>query len=135
MNRLILVGLIVGAVGYGCGPPDPTVERTQERYRGATTEYLTAHIVHVKPASGGVSFVTDGELGLYQKGQEWSRSFTVGPGEQFRTKPDHHALSYFEVKQVNAASVVLKYSSSFDQRSFGKNLTTIDEGEIELAFH
>src|SRR3954471_3836936 len=122
MYRLILVGVLVST--FGCAPRKPTVERTDGQYRSATRDYLKAHILELHPASAKVSFVTDGQLGIYQEGHKWTQTFTLGTGEKFESQPDHHASSYFEIKQVNGGSVLLKYTSSFDHQSFGKNLLT-----------
>jgi hypothetical protein len=131
MKRILLLFLFVFVAGLGCGPK---VERTVGKNKSGTEAYLRAHILELYPVNGKASFVTDGELGIDDKGKGWSKEFVLVAGEQFQAQPDHHASSTFEIKAVNSTGVALKYSSKFNHLSFGKNLITIDEGEIELPF-
>ncbi len=58
--------------------------------------------------------------------------FTLSkPGEIFWS-PDHHGSAIFTVKQIAPEGLVLSYRTEFDSRSFGKNVISIDEGEIKL---
>lgn len=45
---------------------------------------------------------------------------------------DHHGSMTFQVSKIKENSVIFFYRSTFDHNSFGKRLTTIDEGEVEI---
>jgi len=45
---------------------------------------------------------------------------------------DHHGSTTFQITNIKEDSIVFFYRSSFNQNSFGKRLTTIDEGEVEI---
>jgi hypothetical protein len=46
--------------------------------------------------------------------------------------PDHHGNVRFTLKKISPAAIFLTYRTSFSHMSFGKNLVTIDEGELEI---
>jgi hypothetical protein len=134
MNRLKLLGLLIVWLVCACRPNEPSVERSIGKNQSVITSYLNAHIVDLRKTSAKVAVLTDGKLGIYEVGEKWTTRFVLGMGDRFRTLPDHHAATYFTIQQVNATSVLLRYSSTFDHRSFGKNLITVDEGEVEIQF-
>jgi hypothetical protein len=134
LKRFALHVLLVAAMAFGCGKPAEKVERSVGRDKSRTENYLKAHVLVLYAASGKALFVTDGKLGVYDSGHNWRNEFTLATGERFQAQPDHHASSNFEIKDVNPSGVVLKYSNRFDHGSFGKDLITIDEGEIQLTF-
>lgn len=131
MNRLAPLSLLIATLLIGCGPK---VERTVDQNRAWTEHYLNKHILAVSFSSGRVAFVTDGEVGIFDKDTHWQKEFTLINGQSFQSQPDHHASSIFELKEVKPKGVVLKYSNKFNNVSFGKNLISIDEGEIEVPY-
>ena len=60
--------------------------------------------------------------------------FSVGRNEQFRTRPDHHFTTSFQVQQIEYEGVIIRYEHRFDHRSFGKNLITFDRGTVKLKW-
>ena len=119
----------------GCHKPAvPAVEKTVGKNQIGMEDYLNAHFITVVPDSGKVRFMTDGSLGIGNWGNSWQSEFSLGVGEKFQARPDHHLSSSFEVRGIGMKGVVLKYQTKFDQRSFGKNLISIDEGEIEISY-
>jgi len=134
MKRLKLLGLLIVWLVCACRPNEPSVERSVGKNQSAITSFLNAHIVELRKTSAKVAVLSDGKLGIYEVGERWSNRFVLGMGDRFRTQPDHHVATFFTIQQVNAASVLLRYSNTFDYRSFGKNLITVDEGEVEIQF-
>jgi hypothetical protein len=132
MKRLKLMSLLVVWLAYACRPNEPTVERSVGKTQTAIASYLSAHLVEMRNGSAQVSVVTDGKLGIFAEGEKWTNKFILRKGDRFQTQSDHHAYFFFEIERLNPASVSIRYSSTFDHRSFGKNLITIDEGEVEL---
>ena len=57
----------------------------------------------------------------------------MGLGEKF-FQPDDHGTITFVLKEVNSSGVVIGYEEKFNHRSFGRNLITIDEGEVKVAY-
>jgi hypothetical protein len=112
----------------------PGIERTFGKHKIETENYLNSHILSILFSSKKVSFIFDGKLGVQDSSGTWQNEFILGKGEKFQSQLDHHASISFELMQVHPSSAVLKYSSKFDHRPFGKNLVTIDEGEIEIPF-
>jgi len=118
----------------GCTNNDPRVERTSGANRAEMESLLNNHLISLTRNSNGVSFASDGRVGIRDSAGTWQKAFVLGQGEKFMEEPDHHMSATFEVVNVKAGSVVLKYVSTFDRRSFGKNLITVDEGEIEIPY-
>jgi hypothetical protein len=122
------------ALGIGFIACGPKTESSTGKNKSGFETFLTAHLLTILPNSGKVSFVSDGSLGVRDNAGAWQKEFTLGNGGKFMAQPDHHASSLFEVANIKPSSVELKYVSTFDHRSFGKNLITTDEGEIEISF-
>lgn len=112
----------------------PAVKNTVAKNQIGMEEYLNAHLITVLPDSGKVRFMTDGSLGIGNWGDSWQSEFALGVGEKFQTQPDHHSSSSFEVRGISVKGIVVKYQTKFDHQSFGKDLITIDEGEIEISY-
>ncbi len=122
----------------GCHDPaidrTPAIERTAGKNKAGMEQYLNAHLLAVAPDSSKVTFITDGRLGIGDWGKSWQREFALETGGKFQGAPDHHSSSSFEVQTIGARSVLIKYQTKFDHRSFGKNLISIDEGEVAIAY-
>ena len=50
------------------------------------------------------------------------------------TFPDHHGSKSYTIASISDRGVVFQYKSSFDHRSFGKNLIETDEGGFLLEW-
>lgn len=127
-----IVTLVLALVGLGCSPQGSQVERSVAKNKLEMESYLNAHILSSYSFDGKVAFVTDGKLGVYNSDQKWGNEFTLQIGGQIQTQADHHILTVFELKRVERSLLVLNYLSTFDHISFGKNLISIDEGEVEV---
>ena len=110
-------------------------EKTTNNDKSRIEEYLGAHLVRVVPEGQRVKFETDGEIGIGARDQSWSSNFSLSLGEAFKSQPDHHSSSTFQVKEIGATGIVLRYQTTFDHSSFGKNLLTKDEGDVEIVYH
>ena len=131
MLPILLTLLLIGA-GVGCSPEDHRVERTLGRHRAEILNQLDTHILSVRRIGRRVEVVTDGTFGIFDSTNAWQSEFTLGIGENFRSQPDHHIASTFELKHVGPSSLSLRYLNTIDRRSFGENLVSVDEGEVEL---
>ena len=110
-------------------------EETTNKNKAMIEEYLGAHLIRVVPDGKKVKFETDGKIGIGIWDKSWSSNFSLGLGEAFKSQPDHHASSTFQVKDIGAKSVVLRYQTTFDHSAFGKNLLAKDEGDVEIVYH
>ena len=133
MRKLCLITVLGSIVLLG-GCNSPHVERTSDKNKEGITTSLNSHFISVVPDSGKVRFISDGSLGIGSWGDSWQSDFSLGTGEKFRARPDHHASSSYEVRDINKNGVVLKYQTRFDHRSFGKNLISSDEGEVVIPY-
>jgi len=52
-------------------------------------------------------------------------------GEGFNAPPDKHSEISYKLKQITEQEIVVTYSSEFDARSFGGQVTT-ETGEFKL---
>lgn len=136
--RWLIVSVSLALVSGGCHDPAidraPAIERTVGKNKAGMEQYLNAHFLAVTPDAGKVRFITDGRLGIGDWGKSWQREFALETGGKFQAAPDHHSSSSFEVQTIGAQSVLIKYQTKFDHRSFGKNLISQDEGEVEIAY-
>ncbi|NBX02957.1 MAG: hypothetical protein EBR02_02600 [Alphaproteobacteria bacterium] len=57
--------------------------------------------------------------------------YTLQSGESIRTL-DHHSMLRLTVKSISSSAMVFEYTDTFDHRSFGKDLITMDMGEFTL---
>ena len=151
MRRLLWVMFLVVVVGAAIGvsvrnrPPreiEARIERTtnQEQVwwvkffrRGESSLSIDETGAHFRLAQNGrgLCLGDPSDPNTVQQ-MEFVTQFTLSkPGEMFWS-PDDHGSATFTVKQITPEGVVLSYHTSFDHRSFGKNLESIDEGEITL---
>ncbi|MGZ8217195.1 hypothetical protein [Methylomagnum sp.] len=96
--------------------------------------FLNAHFLSVMPDSGKVRFVSDGTLGVGALGQSWRSEFLLGEGERFMARPHRHGNAIYEVRQINEESIVIRYKTDFDSRSFGKDFISSDTGEVAIPY-
>ena len=115
----------------------PTIERTankdSEHWRvGFRKDLLSLTIdeagAHFRFRENSRKF----KIGSYSGTDDFQIEFTLSkPGQKFYHL-DHHGSSEFIVKSIMADSIVIRYETRFDHRSFGKNLITEDFGEFTI---
>lgn len=113
--------LLIGSFSMATETKNAVGEKKEEM-----VSFLRSHLISVAKHSGKVHFVTDGKI--------WQKEIDLSKGEKLVSPPDHHASFFYEVKEIKKNSVVLKYETRFDHRSFGKDLITHDEGEFEITY-
>jgi hypothetical protein len=59
--------------------------------------------------------------------EKWTNGFII-------TMLDHHASATYTIDSIEESGVTLSYETSFDHRSFGKNLITKDRGTFRLPW-
>ena len=131
-GQWLMCSFVLAMTFNGC--QSPRVEKTIGKNKTGMETYLNAHLLTLSPSSNKVAFSSDGELGVRDEAGAWQKDFILGKGEKFMAQPDHHASSSFEVENIKPDSVMVRYLSQFNHTSFGKNLITADEGEIEIQF-
>ncbi len=118
----------------------PKKEFTENQEKNWHSEKLNDNLSKIEYIDNSVHFVSGGRFGIFSKSKEfpnekdWATDFTLKKGEKFYNQPDHHACIDYEIIDFDKNSVKLKYTSSFDHRSFGNNLITTDKGVIELKY-
>ncbi len=136
---LLIIVCVAVAVGFsrGCSQKEvePVVKYTMNEQKDWMVQFFQESLVSLAIDDAGAHFqgsrfylgdpMAPGALNL-------SSQFTLSkPGEMFWS-PDHHGSRIFTVLRITPGEIVLSYRSEFDHQSFGKNLTTIDEGEFTL---
>ncbi len=115
-------------------------EFTENKEKEWHEKQLNENIVKIEYDNDSVHFVSTGRFGLYIESptftgqRDWIIDFHLKIKDNFYHQPDHHALMDYELFNFNENFLTLKYTSSFDHRSFGKNLITIDTGIINLKY-
>lgn len=105
-----------------------TVKReSQNEYLAETADFLKQHITCFIDNSK-VSIASDGRV-ISDGG---SKDFIISEGESFHNQPDHHSSLSYKLKKISSDKITIEYYSSFDHRSFGKDLLTTDTGIVEL---
>jgi len=101
-------------------------------------ERFQSSILHLWPEGDGVRILTNGEFlgeNEYEHITEsWINDFHCDIGGMFIQKPDRHVSVKFTLKEIRDDGVILSYESSFDHRSFGKDLITKDKGTFKVLF-
>jgi len=133
MNLRLFASVALTLTLAACGGGQRT-QKTKDVHRAANEAFLKAHVVSLIPEGKGVAICSDGQLGLTDGDGAWQREFHLEKGDRFRSQADQHASSIFEVKEIKPDMIVVTYQSRFDHSSFGKNLVTVDEGEVGIRF-
>ena len=129
MNIKFLIVAILLLVGCHSTKTEVTTNNNKE----AMTSYVNAHMVSVAVGSDKARFVTDGKIRPASHSVAANEPFFVSIGERLRAAPDHHTSTEFVYMGLRDNSVLLEYEQTFDHQSFGKNLITIDHGEILVS--
>lgn len=104
----------------------PKIEYITNEYLEETKKLLEHNITNLQPHNNKISINTKGLLG--------EKLAIVGTGETLADIPDDHGNMLFTVGKITKEGVYIKYRTEFDHNSFGKNLITIDKGQVFLEF-
>lgn len=117
---------------FGCGMAKaPKIEKTINEQKGWFEKYFTEHVNTIDRANGKtIKLKTDGRI----QSNEGLSEFEVKVGEEFKNPPDKHSRIRYTLKEIHEDGVIVEYESCFGHRSFGKNLMTIDTGEIFVKY-
>ena len=101
---------------------------------------MNENFVTIEYDHDAIHFVSTGRFGIFIESEEfaghndWTKDFKLKINEKFYDQPDHHAHTDYEILNFDENTITIKYTSSFDHRSFGKNLITTDTGIINLEY-
>ncbi len=110
-------------------------KQTQGEQANWLIKSLSTHLLEIKESKdnidnkGRAQIVSDGQ---YTKGPNRETKFVLAPGESFQGPPDHHASSTLTMVTIDSKGLKMNYEMRFDHRSFGKDLITVDNGNIVL---
>ncbi|KKL96104.1 hypothetical protein LCGC14_1847800 [marine sediment metagenome] len=126
---LIPIGILGSLFGWGAwnAHRPPAVETTTNKRRDWHEQFLKSRLVAVMPEGNGA--VLTGTI----FGSPDLQTHVVNAGFQF-TFPDDHGLTTYTIIRIERDGIVVGYKSTFDHRSFGRNLVTSDKGELELQW-
>lgn len=109
---------------------DTPVQKTTDKYKAQLQNYLQTHLKFSKTEVDRVSIITDGEVGMYDNSKNWRKEFEIKKGDKFFASADHHSSTSFEITAISSQSFTVRYLTEFNHKSFGKNLISIDQGEV-----
>jgi len=107
-------------------------KQTQGEQANWLIKSLSTHLLEIKESKenkGKARIASDGQ---YTKGPNRENKFTLAPGESFQGPPDHHSSSTLTMVTIDSKGLKVNYEMRFDHRSFGKDLITVDNGNIVL---
>ncbi len=107
-------------------------KQTQGEQANWLIKSLTTHLLEIKENKENrekAQIVSDGQ---YTKGANRETKFVLAPRESFQGPPDHHSSSTLTMVTIDSKGLKLNYEMRFDHRSFGKDLITVDNGNIVL---
>jgi hypothetical protein len=110
------------------------VEKTFGQQQSWALNFLNENILSLHRLEDSVAFRTTAKLGIGQWGYSWNQNFSLGREGEFFLSPDHHLKVSFRISSIDSTSVQIKYEYKFDHRSFGKELISIDTGEIRFNY-
>lgn len=129
----ILFGFLL-LITTGCEAKTRT-EITYNEEKDWYQDFFARHLVSAGPLDNKVKIVSDGRFGLRDnESSSFITTFTIANGEKFYCSLDHHAVTTFVVKEIGPDSVTIQYESSFDHRSFGRDLITKDIGTVKIKY-
>ena len=137
LNRFyFILAILLGNLFSNCSPAQKPVQimKTTNQQQSWSLKFLNENVLSCKRIDDSVAFRTTNKLGIGQWGQSWHQSFVLGRDGGFFLVPDHHMKLNFRIASIDSASVHMKYEYRFDHRSFGKELISIDSGEIRFNF-
>ena len=109
----------------GCESDSPETTRTTNAQAQWHIDFLNRRYASIFEATNGV--------GLVQGWPENPTTSVLQIGSSFND-PDHHSQKKYTIRRIEDDGVVIDYFSSFDHRSFGKNLIEEDTGTVKLKW-
>lgn len=107
-------------------------KQTQAEQANWIIKSLNSHLLEIKENNENKGKAQVASDGHYTKGPNHESKFTLAPGESFQGPPDHHSSSTLTMVTIDSKGLKLNYEMRFDHRSFGKDLITVDKGNIVL---
>lgn len=110
-------------------------KQTQGEHANWLVKSLTAHLQEIREIKESKENKAKAQItsdGQYTKGPNRETKFVLAPGESFQGTPDHHSSSTLTMVTIDSKGLKLNYEMRFDHRSFGKDLITVDNGNIVL---
>lgn len=107
-------------------------KQTQGEQANWLIKSLSTHLLEIKESKENIEKAQIVSDGKYTKGANRETKFVLAPGESFQGPPDHHSSSTLTMVTIDSNGLKLNYEMRFDHRSFGKDLITVDNGNIVL---
>jgi hypothetical protein len=115
------------AAGYLTGS-SPTVERTSNVDSAWHRKHFESRLLSLQREDDSAAVVYGRKSDLPNcRAERWTIGFTIN-------RPDRHGSTTYTVDSIDARGVCIAYQSSFDHRSFGKNLISEDSGGFRLPW-
>ncbi len=112
----------------------PEIEKTENKSKEARTEYFKTSLKKlIRFNEDKVIFSTDRHYGVKTDNGR-TNDFILGVNGKFKSAPDNHSHTDYQLVHIGDKSVTIHYKSEFDHRSFGKNKISIDEGTFEVDY-
>jgi len=104
-------------------------KQTQGEQANWLINSLTTHCLKIATSGGNAMIRSDGQ---YTKDKARESEFTLATGESFYGPTDHHSSTTIKLTGIDKKGLLLQYEMRFDHRSFGKDLISIDSGNVVL---
>jgi hypothetical protein len=137
LNRPNIIPILLFVcILFNCSPAGKPVQikKTYDQQRSWALDYLDENVLSCRRIDDSIAFRTTAKLGIGQWGHSWNQNFLLAREGGFIIAPDHHLKVSFSIASIDSASVLLKYEYQFDHRSFGKELISIDTGEVRFNY-
>ena len=125
--RILVIAFLIGAMAFsgGCTSRSPRTKQT-------TNAQADWHVTHLNSRYASVFKATNG-VGVVDGWPDNPTTSVLKVGSSF-VEPDDHGHRKYTVLKIEEGGVVFEYFSSFDHRSFGKNLIEEDTGTVKLKW-
>ncbi len=121
--------LIITLYVAGCGhlQPSPTVQRTTNAQQAWHARFLRDHVALT--TIGSTTQFSSDRLTI---GSTAKLSGNLNIGDKLIVQ-DHHYETTYTLRNTDTNAATFEYECTFDHRSFGKNLVSIDMGSVTAA--
>ncbi len=110
------------------------IEKTYNQQQYWSLNYLNENVLSCQRIQDSVAFRTTAKIGVGIWSKSWNQDFILGREGEFFLSPDHHLKASFRIESIDSAGMRIRYEYQFDHRSFGKDLISIDSGEIQFNY-
>lgn len=113
---------------------------TENKEKEWHEKQLNENLETVEDANDSIRFVSTGRFGVFVKSIKFAghedlvNDFKIKINEKFYHQRDDHAHIFYELLSFDENQIKIKYTSTFDHRSFGKNIITTDTGIVNLKY-